>query len=65
METGPAIFTGSVFALLGAALLLWTTVRVRHRRPVAAGVNRTASAALACGTAVAALAVGTWCFTRL
>ncbi|MEU6811049.1 hypothetical protein ABZ920_19085 [Streptomyces sp. NPDC046831] len=65
METGAAIFTGAVFALFGAALLGWTVVRVRHGRPVALGVNRTASATLAGLAAVAALTAGAWCFTRL
>ncbi|MGV9252999.1 hypothetical protein [Streptomyces sp. NPDC003697] len=65
MESGSAIFTGTVFALFGAALLAWTVVRVRHGRPVALGVNRTASATSAGLAAVVALAVGAWCFTRL
>ncbi|MFF4588031.1 hypothetical protein [Streptomyces sp. NPDC001388] len=65
MESGPAIFAGMVFALFGGVLLAWTAVRVRHREPVAQGVDPLASATLAALTAVVALAVGTWCFTRL
>ncbi|MEU1513160.1 MULTISPECIES: hypothetical protein [unclassified Streptomyces] len=65
MESGPAIFAGMVFALFGGALLVWTAVRVRHREPVAQGVSPVASATLATLAALVALAVGTWCFTRL
>ncbi|MEU6481184.1 hypothetical protein ABZ858_30790 [Streptomyces sp. NPDC047017] len=65
MESGPAIFTGTVFALFGAVLLGWTAVRVRHGEPVALGVPRTVSAALATLAALVALALGAWCLTRL
>ncbi|WP_340377240.1 hypothetical protein U5640_20600 [Streptomyces sp. SS7] len=65
MESGPAIFAGMVFALFGAALLVWTAVRVRHREPVAHGVSPVASAALTTLAALLALAAGTWCLTRL
>jgi hypothetical protein len=65
MESGSAIFAGTVFALFGGALLVWTAVRVRHREPVAQGVSPVASATLATVAAVVALAVGIWCFTRL
>ncbi|MDN3026323.1 hypothetical protein [Streptomyces sp. S.PB5] len=65
METGPAIFAGVVFALFGSGLLVWTAARLRQREPVAHGVNPVASAALASLAAVAALAVGAWCFTRI
>lgn len=65
MESGPAIFAGTVFALFGGALLVWTAVRARHREPVARGVSPVASATLATLAAVVALAVGAWCFTRL
>ncbi|MET7651567.1 MULTISPECIES: hypothetical protein [unclassified Streptomyces] len=65
MESGPAIFTGTVFALFGSALLVWTAVRVRHREPVAQGVSPVASATLATLASVAALAVGVWSFIRL
>lgn len=65
MESGPAIFAGTVFGLFGAGLLTWTVIRVRHREPVAEGVSRVASAALATLAGVAALAAGAWCFTCL
>ena len=47
MESGPAIFTGSVFALFGGGLLLWTTVRLRHRAPCRPRVNPVAAVAVA------------------
>ncbi|GGW45240.1 MULTISPECIES: hypothetical protein [Streptomyces] len=65
MESGPAIFVGMMFALFGGGLLVWTAVRVRQRQPVADGVSPVASATVATLAAVAALAVGAWCFTRL
>ncbi|MFH0520671.1 hypothetical protein ACHBTE_26280 [Streptomyces sp. M41] len=65
MERGPAIFAGLVFALFGAALLMWTVVRVRQHRPVAEGVSPVASATLAGVVSAIALIFGTWCFTRL
>ncbi|MFD9390184.1 hypothetical protein ACFWBB_05420 [Streptomyces sp. NPDC060000] len=65
MESGPAIFAGTVFALVGGALLVWTAVRVWHREPVAQGVSPVASATLATLSSVTALAVGAWCFIRL
>ncbi|MEU5956709.1 MULTISPECIES: hypothetical protein [Streptomyces] len=65
MESGPAIFAGSVFALFGAGLLLWTGARVAHRSPVAHGVNPVASATLAALAGSGALVLGVWCFTRL
>ena len=65
MESGPAIFAGMVFALFGGALLVWTAVRVRQREPVAQGVSPVASVALATLAGAVALALGTWCFTRL
>lgn len=65
MERGPAIFAGLVFALFGGALLMWTAVRLRQRRPVALGVSPVASATLAGLVSVIVLIFGTWCFTRL
>lgn len=65
MESGPAIFAGVVFALFGGGLLLWTAARVRHREPVAHGVSPVASATVATFAALTALALGTWCFTRV
>ncbi|MGW5258857.1 hypothetical protein [Streptomyces sp. NPDC004012] len=65
MESGPAIFAGTVFALFGAGLLTWTATRLYRREPVAEGVSRVASATLASLVALAALAAGAWCLTRL
>ncbi|MDL5202911.1 hypothetical protein [Streptomyces sp. ALI-76-A] len=65
MESGPAIFAGGVFALFGGGLLTWTVARVRYREPVAQGVSPVASAAVASVVALLALAVGTWCLTRV
>lgn len=65
MESGPAIFAGTVFALFGGAVLTWTATRLHRREPVAEGVSRAASAAVASLAAVAALALAAWCFTRL
>ncbi|MEU3337340.1 hypothetical protein ACWCQ1_14545 [Streptomyces sp. NPDC002144] len=65
MESGPAIFTGTVFALFGAALLAWVAVRLRHRRPVALGVSPVASAALATIAGAGAVAIGVWCLASV
>ncbi|MFF4487738.1 hypothetical protein ACFY0F_14795 [Streptomyces sp. NPDC001544] len=64
MESGPAIFAGAVFALFGAALLVWTATRVRRGEPVALGVSQVASAALAGLASVIALALAAYCLTR-
>ncbi|MYR44010.1 hypothetical protein [Streptomyces sp. SID5910] len=65
MESGPAIFAGTVFALFGGCLLVWIATRVRHGRPVALGVRPVASATVASVVAVAALIAGAWCLTRV
>ncbi|MFF4832668.1 hypothetical protein [Streptomyces sp. NPDC001315] len=65
MESGPAIFTGAVFALFGAGLLVWTATRVRRREPVAHDVNPVASATLAGAAGVVALVLAAWCLTRV
>ncbi|SDK44311.1 hypothetical protein [Streptomyces indicus] len=65
MESGPAIFAGTVFALFGAGLLTWTAVRVAHRRPVAHGARPVTSATFATLVAAAALLLGVWCFVRM
>jgi hypothetical protein len=61
MESGPAIFAGTVFALFGGALLSWTAVRWRHGEPVADGVNPVASATVAALAGVTALVAAAWC----
>ncbi|WP_328329587.1 MULTISPECIES: hypothetical protein [unclassified Streptomyces] len=65
MESAPAVFAGTAFALFGGALLLWTGARTRRGAPVAAGVNPTRALTLAVAFGVASVALGVWCFTRL
>jgi hypothetical protein len=65
MESGPAIFAGTAFALFGAGLLLWTGTRVAHRAPVAHGVSPATAVALATIFGGAFLALGVWCFGRI
>ncbi|KOV90724.1 MULTISPECIES: hypothetical protein [Streptomyces] len=65
MESGPAIFAGVVFSLFGAGLLVWTGTRLRRREPVAVGVSRVASAAVASVAGTVALTLGAYCLTRL
>nr|WP_212911699.1 hypothetical protein [Streptomyces sp. TS71-3] len=65
MESVPAIFVGVVFTLFGVGLLLWTGMRLRHRAPVADGVNQVASATVATVAGVAALGIGCWCLASV
>ncbi|MFD7546048.1 hypothetical protein ACFV0R_13600 [Streptomyces sp. NPDC059578] len=65
MESAPAIFAGLVFALFGAALLVWTGTRLRQGLPVADGVDRAVSVTVATGVGVVALTLAAWCFTRV
>ncbi|MEE1941404.1 hypothetical protein V1L54_18665 [Streptomyces sp. TRM 70361] len=65
MESAPAVFAGATFALVGAGLLLWTSVRVRLREPVADGVDQTVAAAVTTLFGVALLVAGAWLFTLL
>ncbi|AWK12978.1 hypothetical protein SSP531S_44480 [Streptomyces spongiicola] len=65
MESGPAVFAGTVFALFGAALLIWTGARVRHRAPVAHGVNPATAATLSMIFGTAFLLAGLWCLSRV
>ncbi|GAA3615755.1 hypothetical protein ACG5V6_03135 [Streptomyces chitinivorans] len=65
MESGPAVFAGAAFTLFGAGLLLWTSVRVRLREPVAEGAEQATAAVLASVFGAAFLAAGLWAFTRL
>ncbi|HZG02904.1 MAG TPA: hypothetical protein VE546_04920 [Streptomyces sp.] len=64
MESGPAAFAGAAFTLFGAGLLLWTSLRVRLREPVAEGTNPVVATVLTSLFGVAFLAVGAWVFTR-
>ncbi|MFF5503038.1 hypothetical protein ACF1E9_11540 [Streptomyces roseolus] len=65
MESGPAIFAGAAFTLFGGALLLWTTVRVRHGEPVALGVAPRVAATFGGLAGALFLGLGLWCFGRL
>ncbi|NEC94199.1 hypothetical protein G3I57_02510 [Streptomyces albidoflavus] len=65
VEATPAVFAGAVLALFGLGLLVWTTVRARHRRPVYEGAAPGRSATVAASVAVASLALGLWCFSRV
>ncbi|MCI0383704.1 hypothetical protein [Streptomyces sp. CNQ085] len=65
MESGPAVFAGAAFTLFGAGLLLWTSVRVRLREPVAEGVEQVTAAVLGSVFGAAFLAAGVWAFTHL
>ncbi|MEW2485158.1 hypothetical protein [Streptomyces sp. NPDC048411] len=65
MESGPAVFAGTTFALFGTALLVWTGARVAHHAPVAYGVRPVVSATLATLFGVLFLALGVGCFTRI
>ncbi|MET8562928.1 hypothetical protein ABZV75_20885 [Streptomyces flaveolus] len=64
MEGGPAIFAGVVFSLFGAGLLVWTGTRLRRGEPVAVGVSRIASAAVASVAGTVALTLGAYCLIR-
>ncbi|MCP3820264.1 hypothetical protein NLX86_19825 [Streptomyces sp. A3M-1-3] len=64
MESGPAIFAGTTFALFGAGLLVWTGARVLHRAPVAYGVRPATSVTLATLAGTVSLVLAAWCFGR-
>ncbi|MFJ9040936.1 hypothetical protein ACIRF8_30730 [Streptomyces sp. NPDC102406] len=65
MESAPAVFAGTVFALFGAGLVVWTGVRAAHHEPVAYGVRPVASAVLAGAAGVGFLALAAWCFGQV
>lgn len=64
MESGPAIFAGTAFALFGGGLLLWTGLCVLHRRPVAHGVTPATAAAFGMVFGAGFVALAVWCFGR-
>ncbi|MGW1464665.1 hypothetical protein ACWCPT_10015 [Streptomyces sp. NPDC002308] len=64
MESGPAVFAGSVFALFGAALLVWTGARTARRAPVAHGVSPVPAAVLSTFFGVLFLVLGVWVLLR-
>ncbi|MFI7387475.1 hypothetical protein [Streptomyces sp. NPDC049813] len=65
MESAPAVFAGTVFALFGAGLVVWTGARTAHREPVAYGVRPVASAVVAGVSGVVCLALAAWCFSQI
>ncbi|MEV4331476.1 hypothetical protein AB0K02_13195 [Streptomyces sp. NPDC049597] len=65
MESGPAIFAGTAFALFGAVLLLWTGTRLAHRAPVAHGVSPATAGTFGIFFGAAFLTLGVWCFARI
>ena len=65
MESGPAIFAGTVFALFGTGLLTWTAARARLCSSVAQGVSPVASAVLATLAGSVTLLLGVWCFIKI
>lgn len=64
MDTAPAVFAGTVFALFGAALLLWTVTRVTRHAPVTEG-GGPAATVLAMMFGAASLLAGVWSFLRI
>ncbi|MBO1333804.1 hypothetical protein [Streptomyces sp. VRA16 Mangrove soil] len=62
MESTPALFAGTVFALFGAGLVVWTGARTLHREPVLDGARPVAAAVLTGASGVASLALAVWCF---
>ncbi|MEV5611476.1 hypothetical protein [Streptomyces sp. NPDC052225] len=65
MESTPAVFAGTVFALFGAGLVLWTGARTAHRRPVAEDARPVPSALLAGAVGAGSLALAAWCFGQM
>lgn len=64
MESGPAVFAGTVFTLFGAGLLLWTLrtgAQSRPRTPVAHAAGAGWSSLLHALSGVISLAAGVWC----
>ncbi|MFJ4848945.1 MULTISPECIES: hypothetical protein [unclassified Streptomyces] len=64
METVPGAFAGAVFALFGAALLVWTVTRAVRDEPVTPGAG-TLGTAVAGFFAIGSLFVGVWLFLTL
>jgi hypothetical protein len=60
MESGPAVFAGTVFTLFGTGLLLWAGAQSRLRTPVAHGAGA-GTAVLYAFSGVISLAAGVWC----
>lgn len=65
MESAPAAFVGTVCALFGAALLLWTSVRLHQGEPVVVTAHHTPAAAHSVLLGVAFLTTGLWLLLRV
>nr|WP_239070899.1 MULTISPECIES: hypothetical protein [unclassified Streptomyces] len=64
MESTPALFAGMVFALFGAALLVWAGARTAGRAPVTQG-GGPVGAALTILFGAASLVAGVWCLAQV
>ncbi|MGW1973931.1 hypothetical protein ACWCOY_37575 [Streptomyces tubercidicus] len=64
METVPGAFAGTVFALFGAVLLLWTVIRAARGEPVTPG-GGTLATAVTGFFGIVSLLVGVWLFLTL
>jgi hypothetical protein len=64
MDTVPGIFATVVFAVFGAALLVWTVTRSLRREPVVTGRGPSAAGVAGFFGAVSLL-VGVWLFLIL
>lgn len=64
MESTPALFAGTVFALFGAALLVWAGARTAGRAPVTRG-DSPAGAVLTVLFGAVSLVVGVWCLLQV
>ncbi|MDJ0346166.1 hypothetical protein QMK19_35840 [Streptomyces sp. H10-C2] len=63
MESTPSLFAGTVFALFGAALLVWAGARTARRAPVTQG-GSAAGAALTTLIGTLSLVTGVWCLVQ-
>ncbi|MFD8568733.1 hypothetical protein [Streptomyces sp. NPDC057694] len=64
MESTPALFAGTVFALFGAGLVTWTGARTLHREPVVDAAHPVAAAVLTGMVGAISLGLAVWCFGR-
>jgi hypothetical protein len=64
MESAPAFFAGTVFALFGAGMLLWSGRCVVRNVPVAQDTGPVAAVMVTVFGAIS-LVVGVWCFLRV
>lgn len=60
VETGPAIFAGTVCVLFGTLLMLWTAARLWRREPVVAAARPVLAACVTTSFGVVFLLSGLW-----